>query len=352
MCIILIAVGMHEEVPLALMFNRDVGLARPTQRAALGIMEKFPSIIAGKDVLAGGTWLGVCAKTGRFCANLDVPSNPQPMPKGTASRGTLPPRFISSPPEATPQSFTQGMLKEDLDKYDGFSLICADLEPGTNKPRVAFVTNSAVGPQEFTGAIGKERMERTHRALDLSKRGLYALSNEGRVVTFVEESSFDTTEHLNGHEKAFKYMDTETTCATENQGPIAFRYLAKCRRALHHMRFIFNGTSMKNPRKPVEGPLTAERLLQRFLEEVMSDDTDDKREGKNAEGQRPICLAKPKFEHWPVSRTTNMVFYKPKEGKFTFLEKSYEAKGAYIDGGDPPVSYDFPIPTSVTAARL
>lgn len=173
------------------------------------------------------------------------------------------------------------------------------------------------------------------------------------MVTFLDEASLDKNGHLDGHEKAFKYLDTGTTCAAEYQGPLSARYLPKCRRALHHLRFIFNGTSMKNPRKE-EPPLTAQRLLERLLEEVLSDNTGDLRDPAD-EGQRPIFAAEPQYDTHSCSRTSNLVLYRPKGRAVRFVERSFsDDKGAYIPGGDPPAIFDFEFPAAApaVAARL
>ena len=65
MCLVLIAWKVHPQYPLIVAANRDEFLARPTQAA-----HRWPGatgMIAGKDLEAGGTWMGVDA-SGRFAA--------------------------------------------------------------------------------------------------------------------------------------------------------------------------------------------------------------------------------------------------------------------------------------------
>ena len=65
MCVIFFAYRAHPEYPLILLANRDEFYARPTDGARA--WEYFPDIFAGRDLVHGGTWLGI-TKTRRFAA--------------------------------------------------------------------------------------------------------------------------------------------------------------------------------------------------------------------------------------------------------------------------------------------
>ena len=56
MCIIFIAKNVHPDTPLVIAANRDEFFARPTQSPHW--WEDAPHMFAGKDLQAGGTWLG------------------------------------------------------------------------------------------------------------------------------------------------------------------------------------------------------------------------------------------------------------------------------------------------------
>ena len=68
MCILFFAINQHPKYPVIICANRDEVHQRPTQ-----MMHWWPenkeqaSILAGKDLQAGGTWLGL-NKQGRFSA--------------------------------------------------------------------------------------------------------------------------------------------------------------------------------------------------------------------------------------------------------------------------------------------
>ena len=57
MCLILFACHMHPDYPLILIANRDEFHARPTRVAQWWY--DSPNLLAGQDLTAGGTWLGI-----------------------------------------------------------------------------------------------------------------------------------------------------------------------------------------------------------------------------------------------------------------------------------------------------
>ena len=65
MCLILFAKNHHPEFRLVLAANRDEFYERPT--APMGFWETSPDLLAGRDLAAGGTWMGV-HRSGRWAA--------------------------------------------------------------------------------------------------------------------------------------------------------------------------------------------------------------------------------------------------------------------------------------------
>ncbi len=74
MCLILIAYGCHPQYPLILAANRDEFHQRKTLAAHW--WHDIPGLLAGKDLEAGGTWLGI-NRWGRLAAVTKV-REPQP----------------------------------------------------------------------------------------------------------------------------------------------------------------------------------------------------------------------------------------------------------------------------------
>ncbi len=65
MCLIAFATAASEEYPLVLIANRDEFFDRPTE--PLHAWSGTPTIYAGRDAEAGGTWLGI-NQLGRWAA--------------------------------------------------------------------------------------------------------------------------------------------------------------------------------------------------------------------------------------------------------------------------------------------
>ena len=182
MCIIFIAVNAHPSFPLLLSSNRDEYLDRDTTRAAPSNFSS-PFAFGGKDTLGGGTWLGVSSSNGRFAAVLNVTPEEARPPAGAPSRGNLPLEWLAAPPGTSPAMFLRGVLAGEegpTRRYAGFSLIVADMggscqgsggSSTTRTPRVFFGTNAA---GQTHGRVWVQ---------SLSAPGLYAVSNDARVVS-------------------------------------------------------------------------------------------------------------------------------------------------------------------------
>ena len=116
MCLIALAWKAHPEFPLVVAANRDEWRARPT--APADWWESRPDLLAGRDLEAGGTWMGV-TRGGRFCAvtNFRDPSDK----RGTArSRGELVADFLSG--QASPAAYCERLAARARD-YNGFNLL-------------------------------------------------------------------------------------------------------------------------------------------------------------------------------------------------------------------------------------
>lgn len=117
MCLILFAKNAHPEWNLVVAANRDEFYQRPAINANYWLTH--PHILAGQDLSAGGTWLGVDTK-GRFAALTNVRQTP--FTQGERSRGELIPQFLSS--DLSAADYEQ---KIDYDQYAGFNLLVDDI---------------------------------------------------------------------------------------------------------------------------------------------------------------------------------------------------------------------------------
>lgn len=119
-------------------FNRDENIARPT--APLGFTMKDPNILAGVDMSAGGTWLGINIKTGNFaCLTNSWIYKPSDKVNLSLSRGYLVSRFLATDFYASLDSDTsEGILKaiekyceevfEKREEYKGYNLLVGNLK--------------------------------------------------------------------------------------------------------------------------------------------------------------------------------------------------------------------------------
>src|SRR6185295_11671730 len=89
MCLIVLGWRVHAEHPLIVAANRDEFHARPAAPAAF--WEDHPGILAGRDLEAGGTWMGG-SRSGRFAAVTNYRGGRDPSAK--VSRGALVTGFL------------------------------------------------------------------------------------------------------------------------------------------------------------------------------------------------------------------------------------------------------------------
>jgi len=129
MCLIVFAWRPEHDVPLLLAANRDEFYARPT--LPLAAWEDAPQVLAGRDLQAGGTWLGL-GPGGRFAALTNIRDPLQP--PGHRSRGDLVARFLTS------GIGLDDYLREVRGRsaeYAGFNLLLGIVEPG-QAPRLMY----------------------------------------------------------------------------------------------------------------------------------------------------------------------------------------------------------------------
>jgi len=121
MCLILLAWRSHPNYPLVVAANRDEFFSRRT--AAADFWEDAPEILAGRDLEAGGSWLGI-TRQGRFAALTNF-RDPERVLQGAPSRGDLVSRYLRG--GEPPQAFLQA-LAPVATNYSGFNLVFGDHE--------------------------------------------------------------------------------------------------------------------------------------------------------------------------------------------------------------------------------
>jgi uncharacterized protein with NRDE domain len=118
MCLILLAWNARREHPLILAANRDEFFARATRPAEP--WPESPTVIGGRDLEKGGSWLAVSA-SGRLAAVTNFRDSARRR-GGQRSRGLLVSDFVLS--DLGPSSFLMD-LRARRDIYDGFNLLVA-----------------------------------------------------------------------------------------------------------------------------------------------------------------------------------------------------------------------------------
>ena len=119
MCLILVAWQAHPDYPLVVAANRDEFFARPA--APAGWWQDAPDVFAGRDLEAGGTWLGL-TRAGRF-AGLTNFRDPGRNRVGTPSRGALVADFLGST-ESSAEALAR--LQREGPRYNAFNLFVSD----------------------------------------------------------------------------------------------------------------------------------------------------------------------------------------------------------------------------------
>jgi len=119
MCLIVFALDCHPRYRLVLAANRDEYFSRPTAPAAF--WEDAPQVLAGRDLLAGGTWLGMTRE--RRLAAVTYYREPSLPVHQLPSRGRLAADFLAGtmPPEA----YLERLNREGA-RYGGFNLLFGD----------------------------------------------------------------------------------------------------------------------------------------------------------------------------------------------------------------------------------
>lgn len=149
MCLLTLAIDQSRRFPLVVAGNRDEFFNRPAARLAWWSPgDGLPDILGGRDLEAGGTWLGLTAQ-GRLAMVTNVRAPTAPRDTKAPSRGEIVQRWLAG--DASTDRF---WMRTALSGYNGFNLIAADFQRGD----CFYASNQRPNP---------ERLE----------RGLYGLSN-------------------------------------------------------------------------------------------------------------------------------------------------------------------------------
>ncbi|HVE51726.1 MAG TPA: NRDE family protein [Casimicrobiaceae bacterium] len=117
MCLAVVALDAHPRFAFVVAANRDEYHARPTAAATW-----WPEgLVAGRDLAAGGTWLGA-TRNGRVALLTNV-RNPARHDPSAPSRGSLVPQVLL---DARPLADAVESVRIDGRNHNGFNLIAGD----------------------------------------------------------------------------------------------------------------------------------------------------------------------------------------------------------------------------------
>jgi uncharacterized protein with NRDE domain len=181
-CLILLAWQVSKEHPLVVAANRDEFHARPA--APAGFWDDRPGILAGRDLEARGTWMGV-SRSGKFAAVTNYRGAREA--SAAQSRGALVTGFLES--GAAPGEYIRSLVAASS-AYSGFNFLASDgselwwmsnrggeprrLEPGIYGLGNALLDSPDVEPR-------KRRFERVLES-GAAVEPLFTLLAEARIV--------------------------------------------------------------------------------------------------------------------------------------------------------------------------
>lgn len=180
MCLLVLAWKQHPRYRMILAGNRDEFHDRPA--APLGWWQDDPRILAGRDLKASGTWLGV-ARSGRFGIVTNYRDLQAPI-EGAPSRGNLVPRFLTG--ATSPKEFLDD-LRGAAPRYSGFNLLVGGSRAlyyfsnrGSNTPRalapgVYGLSNHTLDTPWPKLRRTRERFDALLRESDVTAESLFAM---------------------------------------------------------------------------------------------------------------------------------------------------------------------------------
>lgn len=196
MCLILFAWQAHPNYPLVVAANRDEFHNRPS--AAAKWWSDTPYLLAGRDLQAGGTWMGA-SRNGRFAAITNYREPQEPELPLEFSRGHLVRNYLISADTAEEYAWR---LQDVGDAYRGFSLLLGDgkdlvcasnrmEEPIRITPGSHALSNHLLDTHWPKAHHGRLRLDAVLQSQHLDAEHLLALLSDRSLVPGEEPEAFD-----------------------------------------------------------------------------------------------------------------------------------------------------------------
>ena len=171
MCLLVVAWGVHSDCELIVAANRDERHDRAT--AALDHWPEVPGMSAGRDLVAGGSWLAADTR-GRFACVTNFRGEPS-QPGSSYSRGRLVTDFLAG--DAPAGQYLQA-LSVQAPAFPGFNLLLA--EPGA----LWYASNRSVNFSRQLGAgvhgLSNDLLDVGWPKVERCKQGLRDVLDSGR----------------------------------------------------------------------------------------------------------------------------------------------------------------------------
>ncbi|GAB4517041.1 MAG: NRDE family protein [Haliangiales bacterium] len=164
MCTLVTAHGVLDSFPLIIAANRDERYDRPSARAQF--WPDASHVLAGRDLKAGGTWLGI-TRSGRWAAVTNVYEKAHDASR-PRSRGDLVSDFLLG--DKAPQPYLEA-IRADGDQYRAFNVIVGD------GPEVWYLSNYNDALQPLSPGIhgvSNHLLNTPWPKLERAKRGVRA----------------------------------------------------------------------------------------------------------------------------------------------------------------------------------
>ncbi len=121
MCLIVFSYKNHPKFDLIFAANRDEAYSRPTRPAQF--WNKYPAVLAGKDLEAGGTWMGI-NKNGHFAALTNY-RDPVIVKEDPPSRGSLVLNYLIE--QEKPEAYLKAVHSKAV-HFMGFNLLAGTVD--------------------------------------------------------------------------------------------------------------------------------------------------------------------------------------------------------------------------------
>ncbi|RPI42995.1 MAG: NRDE family protein [Betaproteobacteria bacterium] len=170
MCLILFSLGHHPGFPLVVAANRDESYGRPA--APVCFWPDAPYIAGGRDLRAGGTWLGI-TRHGRWGALTNYRRGGS-YRENAPSRGQLVSDYLES--DISPEAYLR-KLEPIAAQFNGFNLLVGDASG------LHYLSNRDAGPRQVEPGIhglSNHLLDTPWPKVEMGKQALHALGERPR----------------------------------------------------------------------------------------------------------------------------------------------------------------------------